>query len=118
MSTINWSEAASQTFIDFGRYFVPEREQQIAAFVDLIPAHDQPFNILELCCGEGLAGGRAAGALPELHGLWLRWLAGHARSRAAAAGADMATAFRRSCSTWPIAPGARSSGRFMQWSPR
>ena len=44
MSTINWSEAASQTFIDFGRYFVPEREQQIAAFVDLIPAHDQPFN--------------------------------------------------------------------------
>jgi tRNA (cmo5U34)-methyltransferase len=54
MSTINWSEAASRTFIDYGRYFVPEREQQIAAFVDLIPAHDQPFTILELCCGEGL----------------------------------------------------------------
>ena len=61
MSTINWSEAASQTFIDFGRYFVPEREEQIAAFVDLIPAHDQPFTILELCCGEGLL----AGALLE-----------------------------------------------------
>jgi tRNA (cmo5U34)-methyltransferase len=61
MSTINWSEEASQTFIDFGRYFVPEREQQIAAFVDLIPAHDQPFTILELCCGEGLL----AGALLE-----------------------------------------------------
>jgi len=54
MSAINWSEAASQTFIDFGRYFVPEREQQVEAFVDLIPAHDQPFAILELCCGEGL----------------------------------------------------------------
>jgi tRNA (cmo5U34)-methyltransferase len=54
MSAINWSEAASRTFIDFGRYFVPEREQQVAAFVELIPAHDQPFNILELCCGEGL----------------------------------------------------------------
>ena len=61
MSTFNWSEATSRTFIDFGRYFVPEREQQIAAFVDLIPAHDQPFTILELCCGEGLL----AGALLE-----------------------------------------------------
>jgi len=61
MSTINWSEEASQTFIDFGRYFVPEREQQIAAFVDLIPTHTQPFTILELCCGEGLL----AGALLE-----------------------------------------------------
>jgi tRNA (cmo5U34)-methyltransferase len=61
MSTINWSEAASQTFIDFGRYFVPEREYQIAAFVDLIPAYEQPFSIVELCCGEGLL----AGALLE-----------------------------------------------------
>ena len=57
MSTINWSEEASQTFIDFGRYFVPEREQQIEAFCDLIPARDQPFTILELCCGEGLLAG-------------------------------------------------------------
>src|SRR5690348_10919826 len=61
MPTINWSEAASRTFIDFGRYFVPEREQQIAAFVDLIPARDQLFSVLELCCGEGLL----AGALLE-----------------------------------------------------
>ncbi len=61
MSTINWSEEASQTFIDFGRYFVPEREQQIATFVDLIPAYEQPFTILELCCGDGLL----AGALLE-----------------------------------------------------
>jgi SAM-dependent methyltransferase len=61
MSTIDWSEEASQTFIDFGRYFVPEREQQIAAFVDLIPAYQQPFTVFELCCGEGLL----AGALLE-----------------------------------------------------
>jgi ubiquinone/menaquinone biosynthesis C-methylase UbiE len=61
MSTINWSEAESQAFIDFGRYFVPEREQQIEMFCDLIPASEQPFNILELCCGEGLL----AGALLE-----------------------------------------------------
>ena len=61
MSTMTWSEEASQTFIDFGRYFVPEREQQIAALVDLIPAYEQPYTILELCCGEGLL----AGALLE-----------------------------------------------------
>jgi tRNA (cmo5U34)-methyltransferase len=61
MSTSNWSEEASQMFIDFGRYFVPEREQQIEIFGDLIAARDQPFNILELCCGEGLL----AGALLE-----------------------------------------------------
>jgi tRNA (cmo5U34)-methyltransferase len=64
MSTINWSEAASRTFIDFGRYFVPEREQQIAAFVDLIPIHDQPFTIIELCCGEGLLAGALLDRFP------------------------------------------------------
>jgi tRNA (cmo5U34)-methyltransferase len=57
----NWSEQASQIFIDYGRYFVPDRELQIEAFCDLIPARTQPFNILELCCGEGLL----AGALLE-----------------------------------------------------
>lgn len=61
MSASDWSEETSQTFIDFGRYFVPEREQQIEAFCDLVPPRDQPFNILELCCGEGLL----AGALLE-----------------------------------------------------
>jgi tRNA (cmo5U34)-methyltransferase len=65
MSKINWSEAASQTFIDLGRYFVPEREQQIAAFVDLLPAHEQPFNILELCCGEGLLAGALLERFPD-----------------------------------------------------
>jgi len=65
MSTINWSEAASQTFIDFGRYFVPEREQQIEVFCDLIPAHEQPFNVLELCCGEGLLAGALLERFPD-----------------------------------------------------
>jgi tRNA (cmo5U34)-methyltransferase len=57
----DWGAAASQTFIDYGHYFVPEREQQIATFCDLIPPHDRPFNILELCGGAGLL----AGALLE-----------------------------------------------------
>jgi tRNA (cmo5U34)-methyltransferase len=57
----DWGAAASQTFIGYGRYFVPEREQQIATFCDLIPPRDTPFNILDLCCGAGLL----AGALLE-----------------------------------------------------
>lgn len=61
---LNWDEQNSQTFIDYGRYLVPDREEQIAAFCDLAaPADhgDGPFNALELCCGEGLL----AGALLE-----------------------------------------------------
>jgi tRNA (cmo5U34)-methyltransferase len=57
----DWGSAASQTFIDYGRYFVPEREQQIETICDLVAPRDEPFNILELCCGAGLL----AGALLE-----------------------------------------------------
>jgi ubiquinone/menaquinone biosynthesis C-methylase UbiE len=49
-----WDEHNSQTFIDLGRYFVPDREGQIAAFCDLIGPPDAPFEVIELCCGEGL----------------------------------------------------------------
>jgi tRNA (cmo5U34)-methyltransferase len=52
-----WGESSSQTFIDYGRYFVPERETQIGIICDLIPALDRPFKVLELCCGEGLLAG-------------------------------------------------------------
>lgn len=49
-----WSEENSQEFIDYGRYFVPERETQIDIVSRLIPAAAEPFHVLELCCGEGL----------------------------------------------------------------
>lgn len=49
-----WDEENSKLFMDYGRYFVPEREQQIQIICDLIPPRDEPFHILELCCGEGL----------------------------------------------------------------
>lgn len=52
-----WGEDASQAFIDYGCYFVPERESQIGIICDLIPAIESPFQILELCCGEGLLAG-------------------------------------------------------------
>jgi hypothetical protein len=46
---IAWSEANSQTFLDYGRHFVPAREQQIETICNLIPAHDHPFTVVELC---------------------------------------------------------------------
>ncbi|MEM8529689.1 MAG: class I SAM-dependent methyltransferase [Chloroflexota bacterium] len=52
-----WDEQDSQAFIDFGRYFVPHREQQIATICDLIAPPDHAFTVIELCCGEGLLAG-------------------------------------------------------------
>jgi len=49
-----WSEQLSRQFLDYGRYFVPDRERQIAIVVGLMPARDAPLPVLELCCGEGL----------------------------------------------------------------
>jgi trans-aconitate methyltransferase len=63
--TGDWGAAASQTFIDYGRYFVPEREQQLATFCDLIPPRDTPFNIVELCCGAGLLAGALLERFPQ-----------------------------------------------------
>ena len=49
-----WDEQISRMFLDYGRYFVPERERQLQIVVDLVPPLDQPFAVVELCCGEGL----------------------------------------------------------------
>ena len=49
-----WDERDSQAFIDYGRYFVPERDEQIAIICDLVGPRAEPFRVLELCCGEGL----------------------------------------------------------------
>lgn len=49
----SWSEETSRTFIQYGRYFVPEREAQLQAMVALIPFLDRPQVIIDLCCGEG-----------------------------------------------------------------
>lgn len=72
-STADWGAENSRTFIDYGRYFVPERQAQIEMICDLIPPSTEmqrklaeqpgsmPFAILELCCGDGTL----AGALLE-----------------------------------------------------
>lgn len=48
-----WDEADSRSFIDLGRFFVPEREEQIAAVLGLIPDPGDGL-LVDLCCGEGL----------------------------------------------------------------
>jgi tRNA (cmo5U34)-methyltransferase len=49
-----WGEETSQRYLDYGRYFVPERELQMRIMVDLLRNMSEPCNVLELCCGEGL----------------------------------------------------------------
>lgn len=56
-----WSEENSRFFIDYARYFVPDRESQIHTLCSLIPDPHEPFQVLELACGAGLL----AGALLE-----------------------------------------------------
>jgi tRNA (cmo5U34)-methyltransferase len=48
-----WTEDTSKAFIEYGRYYVPEREFQISTMVDLIPPRNENFHVLELACGEG-----------------------------------------------------------------
>jgi tRNA (cmo5U34)-methyltransferase len=49
-----WTEEASQAFIDYGRYYVPARETQLNLISSLIPPKDEAFEVIELACGEGL----------------------------------------------------------------
>lgn len=48
-----WQESDSTNFLDFGRFFVPDREEQIATLVDAVPDPGEGL-LVDLCCGEGL----------------------------------------------------------------
>jgi len=50
----DWSEDNSRQFLDYGRYFVPERERQIGIIGELIPEPPAGALLVELCSGEGL----------------------------------------------------------------
>jgi tRNA (cmo5U34)-methyltransferase len=49
-----WDEDSSRTFLDYGRYFVPERDRQLTIIGDLIPPPPAGALLVELCSGEGL----------------------------------------------------------------
>lgn len=59
-----WDEETSRRYLDYGRYFVPEREGQMRIMVDLLKGVPQPSFILELCCGEGLLAESLLDGLP------------------------------------------------------
>lgn len=48
-----WDEQSSHNFIDLGRFFVPDREEQIATVAAMIPDPGDGL-LVDLCCGEGL----------------------------------------------------------------
>jgi tRNA (cmo5U34)-methyltransferase len=48
-----WDERDSHDFIDLGRFFVPDREEQVAAVLDMVPDPGDGL-LVDLCCGEGL----------------------------------------------------------------
>ncbi|MBN2258793.1 MAG: class I SAM-dependent methyltransferase [Anaerolineaceae bacterium] len=50
----NWTEDLSRQFMDYGRYFVPERELQMHLIAGLLSDLDPKAFLVELCCGEGL----------------------------------------------------------------
>jgi tRNA (cmo5U34)-methyltransferase len=49
-----WSEESSQYFVEYADCFVPDRAVQLDTLCALIPARNDPFHVVELCCGEGL----------------------------------------------------------------
>lgn len=68
----DWSEADSDIFIDYGRYFVPERGRLIRTMVELVPVPEQgSAHVVELCCGEGLLTAALLRRYPDLRVLAL-----------------------------------------------
>ncbi|HTQ81160.1 MAG TPA: methyltransferase domain-containing protein [Thermoanaerobaculia bacterium] len=60
----SWDEVDSQDFLDHGRFFVPDREEQIEALCALVPEPQGPVHIVELCSGEGLLCGALLDRFP------------------------------------------------------
>jgi tRNA (cmo5U34)-methyltransferase len=65
-----WDEGNSAVFVEYGRYFVPEREAQLEYFAQLIPELPGPFQVVEIGCGEGLLAAALLKAFPRsaVHG--------------------------------------------------
>lgn len=67
VTTPQWEEDNSQDFIDYGKYFVPDREVQINCICEVIPPPSEPAYILDLCCGEGLLTRALLDKFPQCH---------------------------------------------------
>lgn len=69
-SPSGWDENDSKTFIDYGLFFVPERERQHEIICSAIPAATGSTRIVDLCCGDGLLAKEILGRFPH-HQLYL-----------------------------------------------
>ena len=67
MNHSGWSEATSRLFIDYARYFVPEREYQMRIIKERLSHLGSPYRILDLCCGDGFLSETLLESLPGLH---------------------------------------------------
>jgi tRNA (cmo5U34)-methyltransferase len=50
----HWQEDHSRTFLDYGNYFVPQREEQIQVVLDLMAPLPSSSLVVELCSGSGI----------------------------------------------------------------
>ncbi len=62
-----WGEEDSRFFIDMADVVVPYRAVQHQVIAGLIPPQQQPFHVLELCCGDGTLAGVILEAHPQSH---------------------------------------------------
>ncbi|HEV8630121.1 MAG TPA: class I SAM-dependent methyltransferase [Thermoanaerobaculia bacterium] len=60
-----WSEVDSRHFLEVGRFYVPQRERQLAIIATLVPRLPQAAAVIDLCCGEGLLAEAILAAQPE-----------------------------------------------------
>jgi tRNA (cmo5U34)-methyltransferase len=67
----DWTEELSEGFLEYGRYFVPEREEQIEALCSLTPEVGRKGTVIDLCCGEGLLSAALLERYPECQVLGL-----------------------------------------------
>jgi tRNA (cmo5U34)-methyltransferase len=61
----HWEEDTSQNYLDYGKYLVPARQQQMVMMLELLKSAPQPAQVLELCCGEGLLAEQILESLPD-----------------------------------------------------
>lgn len=59
-------ETDSRTFINYGRYFVPDRQRLIDIFCQLLPRKKTQLKVLELCSGAGILAKALLDRFPNL----------------------------------------------------
>jgi len=62
----HWDEETSRVFINYGRYYVPQREYQMQIISGLLSNLTGPNHLIDLCCGEGLLDEVILERFPEL----------------------------------------------------